>query len=151
MSRANRCHRNRVRGRSPKSSTTRLSLTPHSPTRELLPDQKAQTLPPMDKELQKTTRSLTGRSKVMRLIAGPVVALAVCALLLDFLNGLSRGLDYHAVTHALRATPRSLIWISILLTAVSYLAVVASQTSPLPNRPDHSATAARGLIELTRE
>ena len=79
----------------------------------------------MDKELQSAARSLTGRAKVLRRIAGPVVALAVCALLLVFLNGLSRGLDYHAVTQALRATPRRLIWISILLTAVSYLALVA--------------------------
>src|SRR5208282_6711583 len=44
---------------------------------------------------------------------------------LVFLRGLSRGLDYHGVTQALRETPRGLIWISILLTALSYLALVA--------------------------
>ena len=79
----------------------------------------------MDKELQNTTRSLTSRAKVLRRIAGPIAALAACALLLVLLNGLSRGLDYHGVTQALRATPHRLVWISILLTAVSYLALVA--------------------------
>ena len=79
----------------------------------------------MDKELQNTTRSLTSRAKILRRIAGPIAALAACALLLVLLNGLSRGLDYHGVTQALRATPHRLVWISILLTAVSYLALVA--------------------------
>ena len=79
----------------------------------------------MDKELQNTTRSLTSRAKVLRRTAGPIAALAACALLLVLLNGLSRGLDYHGVTQALRATPHRLVWISILLTAVSYLALVA--------------------------
>ena len=79
----------------------------------------------MDKELQNTTRSLISRAKVLRRIAGPIAALAACALLLVLLNGLSRGLDYHGVTQALRATPHRLVWISILLTAVSYLALVA--------------------------
>ena len=79
----------------------------------------------MDKELQNTNRSLTSRAKILRRIAGPIAALAACALLLVLLNGLSRGLDYHGVTQALRATPHRLVWISILLTAVSYLALVA--------------------------
>ena len=79
----------------------------------------------MDKELQNTTRSLTSRAKFLRRIAGPIAALSACALLLVLLNGLSRGLDYHGVTQALRATPHRLVWISILLTAVSYLALVA--------------------------
>ena len=79
----------------------------------------------MDKELQNTTRSLTSRTKVLRRIAGPIAALTACALLLVLLNGLSRGLDYHGVTQALRATPHRLVWISILLTAVSYLGLVA--------------------------
>ena len=79
----------------------------------------------MDKELQHTNRSVTSRTKVLRRIAGPIAALAACALLLVLLNGLSRGLDYHGVTQALRATPHRLVWISILLTAVSYLALVA--------------------------
>ena len=79
----------------------------------------------MDKELQTTIRSQTSRAKVLRRIAGPIAALAACALLLVLLNGLSRGLDYHGVTQALRQTPHRLVWISILLTAVSYLALVA--------------------------
>ena len=79
----------------------------------------------MDKELQNTTRSLTSRAKGLRRIAGPIAALTACALLLVLLNGLSRGLDYHGVTQALRATPHRLVWISILLTAVSYLGLVA--------------------------
>jgi phosphatidylglycerol lysyltransferase len=45
--------------------------------------------------------------------------------LLVFLNGLSRGLDYNGVAQALRETPSGLIWISILLTVLSYLALVA--------------------------
>ena len=79
----------------------------------------------MAKELRNTTRSLTSRTKVLRRVAAPIAALAACALLLVLLNGLSRGLDYHGVTQALRATPRQLVWISILLTALSYLALVA--------------------------
>ena len=79
----------------------------------------------MDKKLLHTNRSRTTRAKILRRIAGPIAALAACTLLLVFLNGLSRGLDYHGVTQALRATPHRLVWISILLTAVSYLALVA--------------------------
>ena len=79
----------------------------------------------MDKELLHTNRSLTSRAKILRRIAGPIAALAACALLLVLLNGLSRGLDYHGVTQALRETPHRLVWISIRLTAVSYLALVA--------------------------
>ncbi|MGC2275313.1 MAG: lysylphosphatidylglycerol synthase domain-containing protein, partial [Candidatus Binatus sp.] len=99
--------------------------------RETLPDQKPQALPPMDKELQTTARSLTSRAKVLRPIAGPIAALAACALLLVLLNGLSRGLDYRGVTQALRQTPHRLVWISILLTAVSYLALVARDLGAL--------------------
>ncbi|MGB3549732.1 MAG: bifunctional lysylphosphatidylglycerol flippase/synthetase MprF [Candidatus Binatus sp.] len=71
-----------------------------------------------------SNRPLISRAKVLRRIVAPIVALAACALLLVFLHGLSRGLDYHGVTQALRETPRGLIWISILLTALSYLALV---------------------------
>jgi len=70
-------------------------------------------------------RSRIVRANVLRGIWAPVAALAACGLLLVFLNGLSRGLDYHAVTQALRATPGRLVWISVLLTGLSYLAVVA--------------------------
>ena len=45
-------------------------------------------------------------------------------MLLVIMSGLSRGLDYHGVMQSLRATPHLLVWISILLTAVSYLALV---------------------------
>jgi phosphatidylglycerol lysyltransferase len=69
---------------------------------------------------------MSGRARVLRRIAGPVAALAACALLLIFLNDLSRGLDYHSVMTALRETPHRLIWISVLLTALRYLALVAS-------------------------
>ena len=86
---------------------------------------KAQTPPPIDKELQNATRSLPSRAKVVLRIAGPVAVLTACALLLVLLSGLSRGLDYRGVAGALRATPHRLVWISILLTAVSYLALVA--------------------------
>ncbi len=79
----------------------------------------------MDKKLLHTNRSLTSRAKILRRIAGPIAAVAACALVLFLLNDLSRGLDYHGVTQALRATPHRLIWISILLTGLSYLALVA--------------------------
>ncbi len=78
----------------------------------------------MDVRQLHSDRSLIGRAKIVRRIAGPVVTLAACALVLFFLRGLSRSLDYHGVSQALRATPRALIWISILLTALSYLALV---------------------------
>ncbi|MGA9723855.1 MAG: hypothetical protein WBQ86_15460, partial [Candidatus Binatus sp.] len=91
----------------------------------MLPDQIAVMLAPMEKGLQNTIRSLTSRANVLRRIAGPIALVAACALLLVLLNGLSRGLDYQGVMQALRATPHRLVWISILLTAVSYLALVA--------------------------
>jgi phosphatidylglycerol lysyltransferase len=85
----------------------------------------------MDKELQKTTRSLTGRANFLRRIEGPIAALAACSMLLVLMNGLSRGLDYRGVMLALRETPHALIFISILLTALSYDALVARDLSAL--------------------
>ena len=71
------------------------------------------------------------RAAAMRRIAGPVAALAACVLLLVLLQGLSRGLDYRGVIQALRETSRALIFVSILLTALSYIALVARDLSAL--------------------
>ncbi len=76
-------------------------------------------------ETPQSHRSLIGSARVLRRSAGPVAALAACALVFVFLHGLSRDLNYHGVIQALRETSRGLIWISILLTALSYLALVA--------------------------
>jgi phosphatidylglycerol lysyltransferase len=70
-------------------------------------------------------RSLTGRARKLRRAAGPAAALIGCALLLALLHGLSRGLDYRGVIEALRETPRAWIWLSVLFTALSYVALVA--------------------------
>ncbi|MFZ1889135.1 MAG: bifunctional lysylphosphatidylglycerol flippase/synthetase MprF [Candidatus Binataceae bacterium] len=75
--------------------------------------------------------SLNSRAKVLRRGAGPAVALAACALLLVFLHGLSRALDYHSVMLSLRETPRELIWMTVLLTVVSYIALAACELSAL--------------------
>jgi phosphatidylglycerol lysyltransferase len=48
----------------------------------------------------------------------------VSALIVALLHG-SRGLSYHAVMHHLRGTPINLIWLAVLLTALSYLALIA--------------------------
>jgi phosphatidylglycerol lysyltransferase len=52
-------------------------------------------------------------------------------LLLALLQRMSRGLDYHGVLRAVRCSPRELILASILLTALSYLALVARELSAL--------------------
>jgi phosphatidylglycerol lysyltransferase len=66
-----------------------------------------------------------GGASSTRRIAGPASALAAGVLLLVVLQSVSRGLDYQGVIHALRATPRALVFISIALTVLSYLALVA--------------------------
>ncbi len=71
------------------------------------------------------------RGTRIRRIAQRVAALAGFALLLFLLQGLSRGLDYSGVMLALRETPHALIFISILLTALSYDALVARDLSAL--------------------
>ena len=71
------------------------------------------------------------RAAAMRRIAGAVAALAACVLLLVLLQGLSRGLDYRGVIQALREISRALIFVSILLTALSYIALVARDLSAL--------------------
>jgi phosphatidylglycerol lysyltransferase len=48
----------------------------------------------------------------------------VSALIVALLHS-SRGLSYHAVMHHVRGTPINLIWLAVLLTALSYLALIA--------------------------
>ena len=53
------------------------------------------------------------------------MAILACGLMIFLLSGLSRGIDYHLMIQAVRATPHRLIWTSILFTALSYLALIA--------------------------
>jgi phosphatidylglycerol lysyltransferase len=61
----------------------------------------------------------------MRRAAGPAITILACAIMLAVFHGLSRGLDYRAIAHTVRDTPRTLIWISILFTGLSYVALIA--------------------------
>ena len=58
-------------------------------------------------------------------VIGPAITIVTCVALVLLFRGLSRGIDYHAVIYAVRGTPRRLIWLSILFTALSYLALIA--------------------------
>jgi phosphatidylglycerol lysyltransferase len=60
-----------------------------------------------------------------RRVAGPAVTILACGLFVFLFHGLTRGIDYHAIIHAVRTTPRALIWLSILFTTLSYLALIA--------------------------
>ncbi len=62
---------------------------------------------------------------VLRRVAAPATAILGCGLMLFLLNDLSRGIDYHLMIHAVRAMPHKLIWLAILFTALSYLALIA--------------------------
>ena len=64
-------------------------------------------------------------TKLARRIAGPAVAILACGLMIFLLSGLSRGIDYHLMIRAVRATPHRLIWTSILFTVLSYLVLIA--------------------------
>jgi phosphatidylglycerol lysyltransferase len=73
----------------------------------------------------------TGSKKWLRRIAGPAYALAVCAFVLLLVHGLSRGINYHAMVLALSRTPPKLVWLSIVCTALSYVALAAQDESAL--------------------
>ncbi|HTR62763.1 MAG TPA: bifunctional lysylphosphatidylglycerol flippase/synthetase MprF [Candidatus Binataceae bacterium] len=62
--------------------------------------------------------------KALRRIGEPALALLACVLVVVLFH-LSRGLDYHAIVQHLRDTPSALVWLAGLLTAISYLALVA--------------------------
>jgi phosphatidylglycerol lysyltransferase len=64
-------------------------------------------------------------------IAAPLFSLAACGLALFVLHRLSLNLDYHALIHALRRIRPKLVWTSIGWTALSYLALIASDTCAL--------------------
>ena len=85
----------------------------------------------MDKEQTRTQGLPRNSKKWLRRIVGPAYALAVCALVLLLVHALSRGMTYGAMVAALRNTPAKLIWISILCTALSYAAVIASDECAL--------------------
>src|SRR5579863_10146616 len=62
---------------------------------------------------------------VLRRVAAPATAILGCGLMLFLLSDLSRGIDYHLMIHAVRAMPHQLVWLAILFTALSYLALIA--------------------------
>jgi phosphatidylglycerol lysyltransferase len=64
-------------------------------------------------------------SDLLRRLTLPAATVLACGLLMFIFRDLTRGIDYHAIIHALRKTPRALIWISIVFTTMSYLALVA--------------------------
>jgi len=59
------------------------------------------------------------------------MALAVCGLILVLAHHLSRDIDYHALSRAVRETPRSFLWASLAATAVSYLALIGRDVAAL--------------------
>ncbi len=71
------------------------------------------------------------QTRFLRHIVGPAAAILACGLMVVLLHGLSRGIDYHAMIHAVRETPHKLIWLSISFTALSYLALIARDESAL--------------------
>ena len=60
----------------------------------------------------------------LRRLAGPVLGLAICALLLTGLQHLTLSLDYHAVIQHLRHLPRLALAGACAATLLSYLALV---------------------------
>ncbi|HVN27250.1 MAG TPA: hypothetical protein VMT64_02120, partial [Candidatus Binataceae bacterium] len=64
-------------------------------------------------------------SDLFRRFAGPAVPILACGLCVALFRSFSSGIDYHAIIHAARATPRELVWTSILFTALSYFALIA--------------------------
>ncbi|GGF22155.1 hypothetical protein GCM10011611_30280 [Aliidongia dinghuensis] len=59
------------------------------------------------------------------------MALVVCGIVLALLHGLSHGIDYQAMVHALRHTPNRLLAWSVAATALSYLALIARDVCAL--------------------
>lgn len=57
-------------------------------------------------------------------IGGPALALLACALIVVFLHA-SRAVDYHLMMRLVRGTPSKVICLAVLLTAISYLALIA--------------------------
>ena len=61
----------------------------------------------------------------------PVVALLACSLLVYFLPGVSRGIEYHPMMRAAREMPSRLLWLSISFTTLSYLALIGRDACAL--------------------
>jgi phosphatidylglycerol lysyltransferase len=72
-----------------------------------------------------------GSTSKLRRAAGPLFSVVACGLVLFILHGLSRNLEYHAVIHALRRMQPNLVWTSVFWTALSYLALIASDRCAL--------------------
>jgi phosphatidylglycerol lysyltransferase len=62
--------------------------------------------------------------RALQRISGPALILLACILLVVFPH-VTRAVDYHAMMWSLRHTPSGRIWLAVLLTAISYLALIA--------------------------
>ncbi|HUA36039.1 MAG TPA: bifunctional lysylphosphatidylglycerol flippase/synthetase MprF [Candidatus Binataceae bacterium] len=69
--------------------------------------------------------------RFLRRLVRPIISISAFGVLLIAIPGLSRDLAYHAIVRALREMPPGLIWISVLLTCVSYLALAAREQCAL--------------------
>jgi phosphatidylglycerol lysyltransferase len=86
----------------------------------------------------------TGSRRIARLI----LALVACSVIFFFLHRVSHAIDYHSVIHAVRETPRKLIWFSIFATALSHLALIASEECALVNSAVRVQTSALFLASF---
>ncbi len=81
--------------------------------------------------MNSATRHIVRGFPLLRRWIVPVVVLAVCGLVLAVMHRLSRDIDYHAMVHAMRQTPRRLLWVSVAATAVSYVALIGRDVAAL--------------------
>ncbi len=68
---------------------------------------------------------------MLRRMITPLVALAVCGLVLAMMHSASRSIDYHLMVRAMRHMHASVVWASIAATAVSFLALVGRDVGAL--------------------
>jgi phosphatidylglycerol lysyltransferase len=71
--------------------------------------------------------SVQRKTGALSRILRPGVALLACTLVLLLFHGVSSGIDYHAMLKAVRDTPPRLIAWSVLLTSLSYFALIARE------------------------
>ena len=67
----------------------------------------------------------------LRRAAVPVAALAACVVILALIHHLGRDIDYHAMVHALRDTPATVLWTSVGATALSFIALIGRDLGAL--------------------
>ena len=72
-----------------------------------------------------------GVLRTSRGAARTLLTLLGCALVLWLLPGLSTTIDYHSIVEALRRIPSALVWVSVVITGLSYLAIVVRDGAAL--------------------